>query len=107
MLEMRLQAAGGRSWNHRTGGGRWYGYAAWPRYGFDMPVHQLTRDLYGYFKYEPADLAACEMVSEVPASGKSGHEFWKAVGDGWDMSFSLARGSTSLSILSDYLNIEV
>lgn len=107
ILEIRLQAAGGRSWNDRTEGGRWYGYAAWPKYGFDMPVHQLTTSMYPFFKYEPPKLAACVYVSEVLALGKSGAEFWKTVGDGWDMTFNLDPGGKSLPALSSYLKFEV
>jgi len=103
-VQLRLHAAGGRSWNDRDNtGARWYGYVAWPRYGFDMNVDNLTKALFPLFKYEPKNLNACNKVSDVLALGKSGQEFWKVVGDGWDMSFDLSPSSSSFKTLNAFL----
>jgi len=102
--EIRLQAAGGRSWNDRLPppvGGRWYGYITWPKYGFDMDLTELTQSIIPYFKYDPEGLSTCRTVSDVLGL-KGGYDFWKVAGDGWDMVFDLTTNS-SVEILNKFL----
>lgn len=108
ILRMRLQAAGGRSWNDRNEQGqRWYGYASWPKYGFDMDLHEITTSMFPSFNYDPKGLKSCKKISDVLALGKGGAEFWKVVGDGWDMEFDLSADSPSFRILNAFLKTEV
>lgn len=91
--ELRLLAAGGRTWPNIVGTERWGGYLAWAIYGFDMPVETKTRQMYGHFPNFPQNLANCYTVQSVLALD-GGRDFWKVVGDGWFMRFDASQLST-------------
>src|SRR4051794_15578269 len=59
---MRMMAAGGRSWGDMDDGGRWGGYNVWPKYGFDMPLHAVTKSIFTEFPHFPKNLLACKTV---------------------------------------------
>ncbi|WP_373988375.1 hypothetical protein [Duganella sp. BuS-21] len=105
--KIRLQAAGGRTWKSRKPGERWYGYVAWPRYGFDMELRDFTTQMFPFFQHQPVGLSSCVRVSQVLALGKDGEAFWKAVGDGWDMTFDVTANCSSIEKLSKCLDFEV
>jgi hypothetical protein len=92
--ELRLLGAGGRSWPSMLGAERWKGYTAWPGYGFDMPLHQLTKGIVGQFPHHPPGLGSCYTVGDVLARPDGGL-FWRIVGDGWFMTFDLTSKDTS------------
>lgn len=92
--QLRLMAAGGRTWPNIVGSERWAGYGAWPGYGFDMPLEPATKSLLPHFAYEPPDLGSCYTVQDVLARS-SGREFWRVVGDGWFMTFDAANPQTA------------
>lgn len=105
LTEIRLQAAGGRSWNDRDStGARWFGYISWPKYGFDMDLQSPTLEMLPHFAHAPKLLGSCKKVSDVLALA-GGYEFWKVVGDGWDMIFDL-EGTKSFEILNKFLEAE-
>lgn len=91
--EMRLLAAGGRNWPNWNGTDRWKGYAAWPTYGFNMPLLAETLDIIRHFPHHPADLARCYTVRDVLAK-PDGALFWRLAGDGWFMTFNLSSDKT-------------
>lgn len=106
--EYRMLAAGGRSWaNIGSSKQRWGGYAAWPRYGFNMPLSQETLDMFPHFPYVPplgkSAIGTCNTVFELLALNK-GRDFWDLVGDGWYMNFDTASGSKNRIALTSYLS---
>ncbi len=102
--QMSMFAAGGRNWgNMDPSGRRWAGYAVWPKYGFDMPLHDFTTGLFHEFPYFPGNLAACRTVSEVLGLVPGGPDFWAIVGDGWYMNFNMSPHSSSETCLAAYL----
>ncbi|MFW3175358.1 hypothetical protein EX530_11875 [Xanthomonas phaseoli] len=100
---IRLWAAGGFLWKDYAAGLRWWGYAAWPKYGFDCFIPNATQDLITRFPYYPRGLGACKKVSDVIRL-KGGKEFWKLAGEGDYMDFSLAENSVSMALLNNFLS---
>ena len=103
--EIRLMAAGGRSWGDIPGhpaGSRWIGYLIWPEIGFDMPVPQMTIDVIHHFEKQPIGLRDCVTVRDVLGLPR-GSMFWAIVGDGWEMTFDLRLGNRCEPKLSAYL----
>lgn len=101
-----MLAAGGREWdNIGKTKDRWGGYAAWPRYGFDMPLLSDTTDMFDYFPHVPplvGAAATCVNVSSLLTLNK-GMEFWDLVGEGWYMNFDTSPSSYSRNTLASYL----
>ncbi len=101
---MEMLAAGGRHWGDMDdGGNRWAGYAVWPKYGFDMPLHPKTGEILNQFPQWPKNLADCKTVSSVLAL-PGGPRFWEMVGDGWIMNFDMTAGSANCKALDRYLS---
>lgn len=100
--EMRLFAAGGRLWRDMAPGKRWGGYAAWARYGFDMPLIAQDVALLQEFPYFPAHLMGpppCATVQDVVKTGH-GMDWWKLCGTGHFMLFDCSNASSaSIAIL--------
>lgn len=106
--EYTMLAAGGRGWaNIGSSKQRWGGYAAWPRYGFDMSLRKKTLDMFLHFPYAPplgkSAMGTCTTVFELLALNK-GRDFWDLVGDGWYMNFNTSIGSKNRSALTSYLS---
>ncbi|OXC75681.1 hypothetical protein BSU04_25970 [Caballeronia sordidicola] len=59
--------------------------------GFDMDLHEKTREMLPYFEKYPKKLRDCETVQNVLALVEGGKDFWLTVGDGWYMEFSLVH----------------
>jgi hypothetical protein len=87
--QIRLMAAGGRSWGVNEKGEYWIGYNVWPKMGFDMPLTSPTLEVCKYFERYPPGILSCQTVSEVLALPKGGNDFWRVVGDGWIMTFDV------------------
>ena len=87
---IQLLAAGGRYCPGvpNANGLRYGGYAAWPKYGFDMPLDKNNRALVQYFPHYPPKLSSCNTVQDLLAL-PGGPEYWKANGDGNFMKFTL------------------
>lgn len=102
-IEISMLAAGGRHWGDMEEGGRWSGYAVWPKYGFDMVLHAKTKLILKDFPEYPKNISSCKKVSDVLALG-GGSVFWEAVGDGWNMNFDMSSAnSPSIKTLDSYL----
>ncbi len=100
---MRLLAAGGRTWQDMAPGQRWGGYAAWARYGFDMPLEACDVILLGQFPYFPAHLVGpphCATVQEVLRTA-DGLNWWKLCGTGHFMSFDCSNHTAASIALLD------
>jgi hypothetical protein len=90
---LRLMAAGGRIWGDMKKGGRWSGYKAWPQYGFDMKLGEVTVEMFPLFKKYPKNLTSCDSVSGLLALS-GGADFWAVVGDGYYMTFELGTSAS-------------
>lgn len=103
---MDMLAAGGRLWPDMTPGRRWGGYAAWARYGFDMPLIPQDAALLQLFPYFPAHLLgppACATVQQVVKT-PDGMDWWKMCGTGHFMSFDCSNPkSSSIAVLDSVL----
>jgi hypothetical protein len=103
---MWMLAAGGREWADMVPGQRWTGYAAWARYGFDMPLIPSDVGLLQHFPYYPSHLKgppACTRVQEVVKT-PDGMEWWKMCGTGHFMSFDCSNlNTTSVAVLDSAL----
>jgi len=100
---IRLWAAGGFLWKDYAPGLRWWGYVAWPKYGFDCFIPNATLDLISRFHHYPRGLGACKRVSDV-ISIPGGKDFWKLAGEGDYMDFALAKNSVSMALLNNFLS---
>jgi hypothetical protein len=99
---MRLEAVGGRLARNRPSGlGRWVGYAAWPKYGFDMKINGINEEFNRFFPYFPRDIQAADTVQALLAI-EGGARHWQATGVGSFMSFDLDRNSKSSVILDKW-----
>lgn len=78
-------------------GSSYNGYYSLPRLGFDAPIPD---DLKSGLK--EAGISAAN-ISDLMGSD-AGRAWWKNNGHGTDMTFDLSDGSTSLNMLSSYLN---
>lgn len=94
---MGLLAAGGTGIKQGGWNEPYWGFATWPRFGFDTELQPVMK---GLLKTQP-NLANLQYVSEVIAIDR---EWWKANGDGWEMSFDLRSGSKSWQTLYNYLS---
>jgi hypothetical protein len=103
---MRLLAAGGRTWQDMRPGQRWKGYAAWARYGFDMPLESDDQQLLAHFPFFPSHLVGpptCATVQEVVRTA-DGMDWWKLCGTGYFMSFDCSNtGAASIALLDSVL----
>lgn len=106
VVSMRMLAAGGRLWRDMVPGQRWGGYAAWARYGFDMPLHHDDVGLLQHFPYFPAHLngsPVCATVQDVVKS-PDGVDWWKICGTGHFMTFDCSSPSSpSIAVLDSVL----
>ncbi|MFC0155563.1 hypothetical protein ACFFJ4_18740 [Xanthomonas dyei] len=100
---IRLWAAGGFLWKDYAAGSRWWGYVAWPKYGFDCFIPNATLDLISRFPNYPRGLGGCKKVSDVIRL-PGGKDFWKLAGEGDYMDFTLAKNSVSMVFLNDFLS---
>ncbi|WP_141723441.1 hypothetical protein [Burkholderia sp. A2] len=112
---IRLLAAGGRSWPSKTSTVEWAGYYAWARYGFNMSMSQPLEDPAGtpmagtenaalapFFVHRPPNLANCGAVQDV-LQQTGGKEWWKSCGNGWFMEFDCSSAtSASVTALEDF-----
>jgi hypothetical protein len=100
---IRMLAAGGRTWPDRdeVTGNRWFGYLAWPRYGFNMPLLDSDKGLFRHFEHFPRELSTCNTVLAL-LSLAGGSDYWKVCGSGSYMEFDLREGSESAVKLADW-----
>jgi len=96
-VRMELLAAGGPGIKGVLWGEPYWGYATWPRFGFDARIQQAIRPI---LEKQP-HLADLQYVSEIIARDL---DWWKVNGDGWEMTFDLDPGSKSWQILYRYLS---
>jgi len=101
---IRLWAAGGVLWKDYRQGKRWWGYVAWPKYGFDCFIPNVTMDLIPRFPHYPAGLSGCKKVSDVIRLD-GGKNFWMLAGEGDYMDFDLSANSVSRALLNDFLSV--
>jgi hypothetical protein len=102
--EIRLLAAGGRTWPDIPNGQgkRWLGYYFWARCGFDMDLLSDDVRLGGEFRY-PSTLSGCIRVSQL-LQANGGVDWWKVCGTGNFMAFdSSSEKSASVYTLEAYL----
>lgn len=78
-------------------GSSYNGYYSLPRLGFDAPIPDDLKS-----GLEEAGISAAN-ISDLMGSN-AGRAWWKNNGHGTDMTFDLSDGSTSLNMLSSYLN---
>lgn len=96
-VHVELLAAGGTGIKGAAWTESYWGFATWPRFGFDTRIQQAIRPLLA----KQPHLANFEYVSEVIATDL---EWWKVNGDGWEMTFDLKPGSKSWQTLHSYLS---
>lgn len=75
------------------------GYAVWPRFGYDAPIHPHLLD------YLPPGLQNAKKVSDLMAT-KAGREWWTEYGSSIDLKFDLLPGSKSRTFLASYLRVK-
>lgn len=101
ITRIRLLAAGGREWETQPFG-RWGGYYAWARLGFDMNLLPPDLLLATHFPYFPSHLSGCGTVQEV-VQNEEGRDWWKMCGTGDFMEFDSSPASPALATLDAYL----
>jgi GNAT superfamily N-acetyltransferase len=72
------------------------GYYTWPRFGYDAPLDEWTREKL------PATLADAGRLSDLMKTPE-GREWWKVNGEDGDMEFDLRAGSLSRKVFAEYL----
>lgn len=87
-----LLAAGGSGVKGAGWTEQFWGYEVWPRLGFECELQPAILELISTIPH----LAGCTRISQLVEIDLA---WWKAQGDGWDMSFDLTSGSKSWDTL--------
>lgn len=96
-VRIELLAAGGSGVKGMSWAEPYWGYVAWPRFGFDAELQPAMLSVTQAYP----KLAQLRYVSELLAVDS---EWWRRHGDGWQMAFDLRPDSTSWQTLYSYLS---
>lgn len=96
-VRMELLAAGGSGVKGVAWAEPYWGYVAWPRFGFDAEIQPAMLSVMQTYP----KLAQLRYVSELLAVDL---EWWRQHGDGWQMAFDLRPDSKSWQTLYSYLS---